>query len=57
MEAFLVRSGFSIAAKAYSADHHLVGYVCRPSPPGRGALPEQSSVTRLFEEIRKVHAS
>jgi hypothetical protein len=53
-EAYLARAGFSPVRKAYSADHHLVAYVCRPCAPDPDALPPKEYVDRLFWEMRYV---
>jgi hypothetical protein len=52
--AMLARAGFRPVRKAYSADHHLVGYVCRPVEPDLLALPTPDTVTSFFREVRFV---
>jgi len=53
-EAYLARAGFRPVRKDYSADHHLVAYVCRPCEPQPDALPPRESVERFFRELRYV---
>jgi 2-polyprenyl-3-methyl-5-hydroxy-6-metoxy-1,4-benzoquinol methylase len=53
-EAYLARAGFRPVRKAYSADHHLVAYVCRPCEPVATVLPARDSVERFFRELRYV---
>jgi hypothetical protein len=53
-EAFLARAGFEPLRKAYSADHHLVAYVCRPCTPDPQDLPSVESVADFFREVRLV---
>jgi len=53
-EAYLGRAGFEPVRKAYSADHHLVLYVCRPCAPKADLRPTRESVERFFREIRFV---
>lgn len=53
-EAFLARAGFEPMRKAYSADYHLVAYVCRPCAPEPEAMPSRESVNQFFREVRFV---
>jgi SAM-dependent methyltransferase len=53
-ETFLARIGFNVLRKAYSADHHLVAYVCQASKPRVDALPTGESIKDFFSEIRWV---
>ncbi|MEM7390855.1 MAG: class I SAM-dependent methyltransferase [Verrucomicrobiota bacterium] len=53
-EAYLADAGFEPVRKAYSEDHHLVLYICRPCEPNPGARPSPESVDRFFREIRFV---
>ena len=53
-EAYLARSGFETLRKAYSEDHHLVLYICRPCDPDPEAMPSEESVTEFFRELRFV---
>ena len=54
MEAYLRRSGFSIVAVDYAADHLHVSYVCRRGAPTPDGLPDPAAVRDLFREIRYV---
>jgi SAM-dependent methyltransferase len=54
MEAYLRRTGFSIAEVDYAADHLLVSYLCRRGTPAPEALPDPVAVRDLFREIRLV---
>ena len=54
MQAYLRRSGFSVARADYAADHLHVSYVCRPDTPEPGALPPADGVDRLLREVRFV---
>jgi 2-polyprenyl-3-methyl-5-hydroxy-6-metoxy-1,4-benzoquinol methylase len=54
MEAYLARTGFSVLRKAYSSDHHLVAYVCRPDLPNSTALPRKDYVESFMRELRFV---
>jgi hypothetical protein len=53
-EAYLARAGFEPVKRSYSADYHLVLYVCRPCTPDPDALPAPDSVARFFREVRFV---
>jgi 2-polyprenyl-3-methyl-5-hydroxy-6-metoxy-1,4-benzoquinol methylase len=53
-EACLARTGFVPVKKAYSADYHLILYVCRPCDPDPAALPSPASVEAFFREVRFV---
>jgi hypothetical protein len=57
MEALLARTGYEPIRKAYSADKHLVAYVCQPTVPNGSALPSQESVTNYFRELRYVQST
>lgn len=54
MEAFLARTGFSIQRRAYSADGHLVAYVCKPCEEDVHSLPDPVEVREAFREMRWV---
>lgn len=54
MESYLARTGFDILRRSYSADHHLVAYVCKPVAPQPDHLPERSEVRDFFRELRQV---
>lgn len=54
MESYLAQTGFAIRRRAYSADHHLVAYVCSPVEPNSGHAPERAEVTAFFRELRQV---
>lgn len=54
MESYLARAGFGILRRAYSADHHLVAYVCRPVEPQPDHLPDRTEVREFFRELRHV---
>jgi hypothetical protein len=56
-ESFLARAGFKPIRKAYSADHLLVSYICRPCQANPDALPGQASAERFFREIRFVRSA
>jgi hypothetical protein len=52
--AALARAGFRPVRTWYSADHHLVGYACRPVEPVPDAKPDPERVDRFFRELRFV---
>lgn len=52
--AALARAGFRPVRTWYSADHHLVGYACRPMDPDANARPDADQVDRFFRELRFV---
>jgi ubiquinone/menaquinone biosynthesis C-methylase UbiE len=53
-EAFLRRSGFAILRKGYAHDHLHVSYLCQPTKPEPGYLPDTADVRSLLREIRTV---
>lgn len=54
MGAFLKRAGFEVLRSAYAADCLHVSYVCRPSDPIPGFMPDGAEVAALWREIRTV---
>lgn len=54
MQAYLRRAGFAVTRVDYAADHLHVSYLCRPAASEPGALPAESDVRRLFNEMRFV---
>lgn len=57
MESYLARTGFAILRRAYSADHHLVAYVCGCAGPVPSHLPGRETVREFFRELRFVQNS
>jgi ubiquinone/menaquinone biosynthesis C-methylase UbiE len=53
-EAYLARAGFKILRRAYSADHHLVAYICSPCDPQPDAMPPVGFVDAQRRELRFV---
>lgn len=53
-EAFFARAGFKPVRRAYSDDHHLVAWICRPCEPRNDALPPDGFATSLRREVRFV---
>jgi SAM-dependent methyltransferase len=51
-EAYLARAGFEPLRRAYSADHHLVAWVCRPCAPRPDALPPTGFAAAQRRELR-----
>lgn len=51
-EAYLARAGFEPLRRAYSADHHLVAWVCRPCAPRPDALPPAGFAASWRRELR-----
>ncbi len=51
-EAYLARAGFEPLRRAYSADHHLVAWVCRPCAPRPDALPAPGFAAAQRRELR-----
>jgi len=56
MESYLARAGFAIQRRAYSADHHLVAYVCSPVEPNASHVPDSAEVREFFRELRHVQS-
>lgn len=65
-ETYLARAGFEPLRRAYSADHHLVAWVCRPCAARPDALPAAEFAAAQRRELRfiqnvgaglKVHAT
>lgn len=52
--AYLSRAGFEPLRRAYSADYHLVAWVCRPGVPKPDALPSTQFVELQRREIRYI---
>lgn len=52
MESYLAQTGFRILRRAYSADHHLVAYVCAPTTPQPDHRPDPAEVCDFFRELR-----
>jgi SAM-dependent methyltransferase len=53
-EAYLARAGFAPIRRAYSADHHLVAWICRPCAPQPDALPPAGFADAQRRELRRV---
>ncbi len=53
-EAYLARAGFEPLRRAYSADHHLVAWICRACEPQPGALPPAGFAAAQRRELRAV---
>ncbi len=51
IEAYLSRTGFTVARSNRAADRLHVGYVCRPSAENPTVLPATAAVERLFNEV------
>jgi SAM-dependent methyltransferase len=56
-EAYLARAGFEPLRRAYSADHHLVAWVCRACTPQPDALPPAGFAAAQRRELRAVQNS
>jgi SAM-dependent methyltransferase len=57
MECYLRRTGFKILRRAYSADYHLVAYVCKPVDPQPDHLPDRMEIREFFRELRFIQNS
>ncbi len=53
-EVYLACAGFKAIRKAYSADHHLVAYICKPFKNNPEYLPSAEYIKHFFREIRWV---
>ncbi|MBU4460258.1 MAG: class I SAM-dependent methyltransferase [Verrucomicrobia bacterium] len=53
-EAYLARAGFAPLRRAYSADHHLVAWICRACEPQPDALPPPGFAAAQRRELRAI---
>lgn len=53
-EAYLARAGFAPVRRAYSADHHLIAWICRPCTPRPDVMPPEGFAAAMRRELRFV---
>lgn len=57
MEAYLTTCGFAWVTKSFSQDHLHVLYLCQPTEPVPGVIPEAHVTKEFFRELRYVQNS